>query len=167
MKTAAVLIAAVGLGAVFASPANCEPRGVLDIAQDRQTFFSAGASHDPRATSEWRYYLFGDPLSVRLAQHTNGQATRYAAMIVMAPPDPMNVLEVGRVDCGSGNLTPSFRAFYLDGSLQWSGAPSEAPAMNDAQTLLSQGAVAVTHKFLCDGVAPSVSIADTTLFDLP
>ncbi len=147
--------------------AGAAPRGIIDAVGDRQSFYLLDSTSDARfGASRLTLYLFGGDLSVPLSAHGGSTGTRYAVLATISEPHPIQLVEVGNLDCEREFATPAFRAAYgPDGKLVWSGPITEDPAKNYA-SLLTPAATAKAASILCHDANPDGALKDRTILDL-
>jgi hypothetical protein len=106
------------------------------------------------------YYVMGGDLSER------GQAAMQSAVLVnmTAERGLVQVVELQRVSCTDGRLTPTFRMMFdSDGDALASSGPVKSDAPD---TLLSAEAVRQTVEILCRGAEPRNALQGKTLVEM-
>jgi hypothetical protein len=144
----------MGPPALHAPPATT----VFDDALARQTFYPVGALSGDGL--KMAFYVMGGRLSDR-----RQDAARGAVLVnLTAAKGVVQVVELQRVSCAEGRLTPTFRMMFdADGQA----LPSSGPVQPEApDTLLSTDAVRQTVEILCHGAEPSNAMPARTLVEM-
>ena len=131
---------------------------IFDQARARQTFYPVGRLEGDGM--KMAYYLMGG----QLLDRTKAAAQSAVLVNLTADRGLVQVVELQRISCASGQLAPTFRMMFdADGQALASSGPVKEGA---EETLLSSDAVRQTMALLCDGAEPANAMHGKTMTEV-
>ena len=153
---------AVSLMAIGLPASAAEMGGVIEAIEARQDYVPLGKVHFTTG-DVWEFYLMTGELSLPIAGSSR-TISRYAVFIDVDGDAPMQIVEIGGIECASEIATPGY-LLALDDHGRMLAITGAIEKVEDRVTVLTEDAVRKAADYLCKGETPPMKIKDRTLSD--